>query len=161
MIGFSRANYNSVWRRVTLIPRQMVTLNGVTDSGIFETTSLAVGPQVESITVQLRRPTTAAPLAWSSTGTLRTTLVLKVDTQEYRCIGQVSGGIRTGEGGVEASEYSLKYSPPVILRDGVYRRIGETRLSTTEVRLILELLSGSVETEIIASISNEGPVRWQ
>jgi len=148
----------------TLAPRQLVTLDAGTRR--VETIFVPVDPQTDVLEIRLRRPTTTAPLAWAATGVCRVSLILAVDGQEYRAVGQVSGGIRVDQSG-EVSEYRLAYRVPLFDPGGAFtvvdgrrlrsaRRIGEGR-TTVEARVLLERVRGTINTEIVLAATTESP----
>lgn len=132
-------------------------------SGSFKTRPVLIPLQTASITLRLWLPTTARPRVWDSTGRLRVGLVLTVDGVEHRCTGQASGGIRRRLDGSEASEYVLTYHPTwgwFGERIGRTRRLGETRKQTYTAHVEIELLSGTVATEIeVTSTESPAPDR--
>lgn len=126
-----------------------------------------------SMTITLQRPTTLNALNWSSTSTVRITLVFMVDGVEFRCVGRASGGIRKNHLGEELSEYKLFYKPTVLFgdkawaylatqtkdADGYYynvplSRLGETG-TTIQGYLLLERLSGHIETVLTIAATTE------
>jgi uncharacterized membrane protein YgcG len=165
---------------VTLAVSVPVTLSAL--NPVFRTPPVPLGALTAAITVTLQRPTTARPLRWDSTGRLRVSLVMVVDGVEYRATGQTSGGIRLDRSGNEASEYVLTFVPTVLLGDtartylrtavkdaeGFYNdvplsRLGETG-SVIEGYLLLEWLSGTIETVVTAAVTGEAPaprIRWK
>lgn len=135
-----------------------------------------LGALTSSITVSLQRPTTAQPVPdWSASGVVRVSLVLIVDGVEYRCVGTARGGIRTDRFGQEVPAYTLTYQPTVLFgdrarqyletavpdQDGYYTnvpltRVGETG-TTVQGYLLLERLSGRIETTLTVAATREDP----
>jgi len=150
-----------------------VTLNAANPS--IKSPTVNLDPLTSAITVKLQRPTTAQPLSWTAAGRLRVMIVLIVDGVEYPCIGTTSGGIRLGKDGVELNEYVLTYKPTVLFGqksldylataqkdgEGFYNdvplmRIGETG-TTVQGYLLLERISGTINTTVTVAATTEGP----
>jgi len=157
-----------------LLTRQSLSLSAA--NAVFTSARIAVDALTESITVSLRRPTTAAPLAWRDTAKLRVSIVVVVDGVEHSCVGTVSGGVRTGTDGLESGVYRLRYRLPEILgekareymrtatkdAEGYYNDVPLTRLCELAVVervafIRIERLSGSIETEILIGLSEAAP----
>lgn len=155
-----------VSRNIALIP----------SSPQLQSPTVNLGALTSAITVSLRRPTTAVPVtSWSATGTVRVTMVFIVDGVEYRCVGKASGGIRVGKSGQEMGVYSLVFRPTVLFGDrarqyiltatpdpeGYYLDVPLTRLgelgTTVQGYLLLERLSGRIETELLLAATTEEP----
>ena len=93
-----------------LLSKQPVTLSvGVLES--FVSPAVPIAAATDVIEVRLRRPTTASPLAWPASATLKIEIVAVLDGVEYRCAGQASGGIRLNVNGSEVQQYVLRYWP--------------------------------------------------
>lgn len=154
-----------------LASAQLITL--IAETPRFRTSKVSVDPLTDRLTIRLRRPTTLAPLAWNTAATVRVSLVLVLDGVEHRATGQVSGGIRARSDGTEVPFYELRYAPTVQFgqkawdyiatttrnAEGFYNdvpltRIGETA-STVEGYVELELLRGTVETELLLATTRE------
>lgn len=145
--------------RTALISPRSITLTAQAPS--VQSGRIAVPALASEIVVRIQRPTTAAPLNWDSNGTMRVTLGLVVDGQEFTCVGQVTGGVRTHAGGQDLSEYSLSYKLPVLKRNGVAVRIGEGALSERTAYVLLERLRGSIETSVsVADVVDEPAPDW-
>jgi hypothetical protein len=102
-------------------------------------------------------------------------MVFVVDGVEYRCVGQTSGGVREGKDGAEVAEYVLTYHPTVLFGDeareyiktatkdaeGFYNDVPLTRLgqtgSTVQAFLLLERLSGTINTVLTLASTTEAP----
>lgn len=142
---------------------------------VLKSPTITIGQLTSSIALKLRRPTTAQPLSWDATGRVRVTLVFIVDGVEYKCAGQVSGGIRTDANGVEIGEYSLLFEPTVLFGQksrehisagivdagGYYNdvplvRLGETG-SIVQGYVLLERLSGTINTVVTLAATTESP----
>lgn len=156
-----------------LTASRAVTLNARTP--ILQSPTVSLDVLTSNLTVKLQRPTSTNGLDWPANATIRVSLVILVDGQEYRCTGQTSGGIRTGPDGNELSEYVLSYSPPVILgekareylktatkdADGYYNDVPLTRLgetgSTVEGYLLIERVRGNIDTVVTVAGTVEAP----
>jgi len=154
-----------------LIASRSVTLNA--QNPRLQSPTVPLGQLTSSITVKLRRPTTAQPLNWNANSTIRVSLVLLVDGVEYRAVGQVSGGIRLDRDGGEIPEYSLTYNPTVLFgdkareyiktaipdQDGFYNDVPLNRLgelgSTVQGYLLLERVRGTINTVITIAATTE------
>lgn len=141
----------------------------------LQSPTVPLGQLTSSITVKLRRPTTAQPLNWNANSTIRVSLVFLVDGIEYRAVGQVSGGIRLDRNGGEIPEYSLTYNPTVLFgdkarayiltaipdQDGFYNDVPLNRLgelgSTVQGYLLLERVRGTINTVITIAATTEAP----
>jgi len=135
---------------------------------------VSIGALTSGITLSLRRPTTAAPLAWAPDAKLRVSIVLVLDGVEQRTVGQTSGGIRLA-GAVEMPEYRLTFEPTVLLGEkakafiatatpdaqGFYSGVPLTRIGETAVNfqayLIFEAIGGPVQTEVTIAATDEAP----
>lgn len=133
--------------------------------GRFSTIDFPLDPLTDVIVATLRRPTSAAPLAWDETGLLEVAIVITIDGKEHRCTGRARGGIQradqTRDGGPlrEIAEYSLVYRPTwgfFGAREGKTQRLGERALLAYTVRAELVTLEGSAETELTLK-SSEAP----
>lgn len=131
----------------------------------------------DSIGITIRRPTTVAQAAsWPASARVRVSLVVVLDGAEYRTVGHVSGGVRTGLDGVVRSFYSLFYRLPVLFgtkarahlassvpdAQGFHAnvpltRLGELRQSTYEGYVLLERLSGTCTLEVTMALTTESP----
>lgn len=158
-----------------LIASRSVTINAA--NPILQSPTVDLDPLTASITVRLQRPTTAQPLSWNTASRLRVTIVCIVDGTEYRCVGHVSGGIRTGPGGTEVSEYAITYNTPVMFgkasrdfietatrdAEGFYNDVPMVRLGesgkTIQGYLLLERISGTINTVITVAgtVESEAP----
>ena len=132
----------------TIVKKQSIELSDKETK--LETIKTDIDSQAESLTVRISRPTTANPLAWDESSTMKVNIILEVDGVEHRATGQATGGIRLNEG-IEVAEYTLSYTPTwgfFGARGGTTKRLGETKTSTYTARVELELLSGSISTDI-------------
>ena len=134
----------------SLATRQNIILTSAVNAGRLQTPAIVVDPLTTTLRVRLRRPTTLAPLAWTAADTVRITLRYAIDGQIYACVGHASGGIRLNRDGSEASFYELTYQLPVVMRDGIARRLGETGIRG-EASILLELLRGTLTSELLAA----------
>lgn len=141
----------------------------------IQTPKVLLGSLTSEISITVRRPTSALPIPWQSSGKLRVCIVLLIDGQEYRCEGNVSGGIRLTPGGQEISTYTLTYRPTVLFgqrakdyvmvaapdAEGYVRNVPLTRLcelgTSVQGYLVLERLSGSITTVITVGATLERP----
>jgi hypothetical protein len=128
-----------------LANHQSVSLAAGQQLQISKTT---VPPLTDSITVTLKRSTTAAPLAWQVSGIAQIAIVLVLDGVEHRCQGRCSGGIKTLLGGSEAATYVLKYAPTVFMDNGTPRRIGEIAQNECAVYVTVDAVGDQVTSEI-------------
>lgn len=156
-----------------LIASRSITLNA--SNPRLQSPTVNLDKLTSSITVRLRRPTTAQPLNWNASSTVRVSLVFIVDGTEYRCVGTASGGVRTGAKGEDMTEYSLIYNPTVLFGDtsreyiktatkdmeGFYNDVPLTRLgetgSTVQGYLLLERVRGTIQTVITVAATAEAP----
>ena len=138
-----------------LVTQRLLTLNAATP--LFQSAPVAVDPLTDAITLRLRRPTTAAPLAWLATAVLRVSLVLVIDGEEFVCSGEVSGGIRLNGLGIEIPDYRLVYQPTVHWTGGQSRRIGQRTQTAITAYVKLERLRGSIATELLFAATTESP----
>jgi len=159
-----------------LIASRSVTLTA--QNPRLQSPMVPLGQLTSSITVKLRRPTTAQPLNWNANSTVRVSLVFIVDGVEYRCAGQVTGGFRYADpplNTIAIPEYSLTYNPTVLFsdkareyiktatpdKDGFYENVPLTRLgetgSTIQGYLLLERVRGTINTVITIAATTEAP----
>lgn len=140
----------------------------------IETPLVPVTALVSEISVTIKRPTNAQPLAWGPSDKLRVTILFVVDGVEYQTVGTVSGGVRTTPHG-EIQNYTLRYRPTVLFgkkaqdylatatpdAEGFYANVPLTRLgelgTTLRAGLILERLSGSIATSITVAAFVDAP----
>lgn len=131
-----------------LIEKRPISLTGA--EPIFRSADVSLNPRASAITLRLKRPTSADPVNWATSGRLSTRIILTKDGEEISCAGGASGGIRSDASG-EVSHYELRLSPTrsrLGVRDGPVRRLGETAKSSYTVRVEVERLAGTIETEI-------------
>ncbi len=128
---------------------------------VLQSAPITLPVLTDSLTVILRRPTTAAPLAWNASAQIAVSLIIALDGVEYLCSGSTSGGVRVNYAGEEIVQYRLSYRLPVIRRGGRTRRLGEDRVSTYTAMLRLERLRGNIATEIMLATTTEAdPPVW-
>lgn len=157
----------------TLLTSRVIALDA--ENSRMQSPRVNLGALTSEITVRLQRPTSASPLAWDETARLTVTLVFIVDGVEYRCAGSTSGGIRKNIDGTEAPFYGLSFVPPVLFgqkardyittqtpdKDGFYYDVPLTRVgelgSTVQGYLVLERLSGTINTVISVAATTEEP----
>ena len=83
------------------IPVAPITLDGRLDTGVLTTPRVVVDPLTEAITIRL-------PRTWGPDTTLRVTLCMVVDGEEYKAIGQSTGGVRFWPDGRVVETYRLR-----------------------------------------------------
>lgn len=144
-----------------IAPPQLLTFRAATRVQV--TPPVTIGPLTDRIRVRLRRPTTARPLAWNATSTLRVTLVLRLDGIEYPCVSTVTGGVRANGRGGEHGVYGLEYRPTIQMptdtvtgrvRIGANDFVRGRRLAdiATEVQAFLrfeQLRGANINTELL------------
>ncbi len=143
---------------------------------VFTSQRVAVDHLAATLTVRIRRPTTASPLTWDESSKLRVTLIVEVDGAAYRVTGTASGGIRSLPGGPELGEYRLRYALPVQLgekgrefmrgrqpdTEGYYHDVPLTRVaeeaSTIEAYVQVEhLTGGAIDLDILGATCVDAP----
>lgn len=137
-----------------------------------------LGADVARLGIRLKRPTLRDPLDWHAESKLRVSLVCEIDGVEYRCVGEVSGGVRIGVRGSPLPYFRLRYALPYYLGEQgmelVYRsspdergyyhniptnRIGFGARSVKAYALVESLTGDNVEAVIEAwSVSAVAPL---
>ena len=139
---------SSEYATAVIVEKRPFELNAATKK--FAIAKTEIKSKAEKLMVKISRPTTTNPLAWDESSTMKVNIVLEVDGVEYRASGQVTGGIRS-RNGIESDYYTMTYTPPwgfFGARGGDTKRLGETKTSTYTARVELELLSGSISSDI-------------
>ena len=149
IFAYSVINSSKVASAVIVEKRDIELNDGTKNIATIETD---IDSQAESLTVRIALPTTASPLAWDESGTMKVNIILEVDGTEYRATGQVTGGIHTNpKTSEESTHYIITYSPPwgfFGARSGDAKRLGETKTGTYTARLELERISGNISTDV-------------
>ncbi len=140
--------------KISLASEQEINL-----SSKFTTSKINIGALTASLTIKLKRPTTLDLVTvWPKASVVRVTLFAEVDGEQFKCVGQAFGGIRIDKDGNEMPEYSLKYGLPVLMVNGIAKRIGETSKTSFKGFIELELLSGvAIKTTLIVAETEEKP----
>lgn len=122
----------------------------------FATTKVPVDLQLATVTLTIRRPTTALLALWDSATTLGITLTLTVDGVAHRATGRATGGIRLSFGS-EVPFYVLAWAPTYGFfgaRSGFPKRLGETRNVSYEASIAIEHLAGNpVDTDVSVEVT--------
>jgi hypothetical protein len=123
----------------------------------LESPHVTVGALTSKVAIRIQRPTTAVPVNWDSTGTVRVIVVMEVDGVQHFARGQATGGIRLDINGNEMPYYELRFSPPVVNDNGTLKRIGQ---KGTVLRgwVRLERMTGTIQTNVLLAETEEAPV---
>ena len=132
----------------SLFPRQRLTIAAT--AGRIVLPPLVILPQTSHIEVRIPRPTTLDPRAFGNADRMQVAIIIEVDGEEFRCDGQVTGGIRVGRGG-ELPEYTLRYGLPYgffDVKEGFPVRLGERAKSLYRARVEITSRDGSIDSDI-------------